>query len=173
MAKTDQRKNEALRLHRNGMAPSKIATKLGISLRSVQRWLKDETPVSIQVVAMPADKDLPPSVPTDCRNKFDMTLSRRMAIRLLNLSEAALNAVEDTLSDPDARRTDKLRAAKLVGDWLGLNGVRNAGGGFIPTSRRVEEVFGVSLTPQKPPQERSALSMMFAPGDDNDDDGDN
>jgi hypothetical protein len=64
-----------------------------------------------------------------------------MAIRLLNLSHTALNVVEDTLLDPDARRTDKLRAAKLVGDWIGLGSqARHHSGDFVSVPSRVEQV---------------------------------
>ena len=164
MSKNDQRKNEALRLHKNGIVPSKIATKLGVSARTIQRWLKDETPIPVKVVAMKADEDIPPPARKDVADcdKFDMTLSRRMAIRLLNLSEAALGAVEDTLNDPDARRADKLRAAKLVGDWLGMGTAsKHPSGDLVAAPRRVEQVFGVSLVnspPPKPSQPIPALS---------------
>lgn len=87
----------------------------------------------------------------DCR-EFDVTLSRRMRIRLLNLSESALNVVEDTLNDPDARRADKLRAAKLVGDWVGIGTpARHPSGLFISIPDRLEEVFAVKLAPPLPP----------------------
>lgn len=157
MAKSEKQKNEALRLHKGGMAPSKIAAKMNVSTRTVQRWLRDETPVPVQVVAMKADSDVPQSMAknvTNCRDKFDFNLSRRMAIRLLNLSEVALDAVEATLTDPDARRSDKLRAAKLVGDWLGLgSAARHASGNFVSVPSRVEQVFATQLAPpvQTPP----------------------
>jgi hypothetical protein len=160
MARSSEQKNEALKLHKSGMAPSRIAEKLGTSARTIQRWLKDESPVKLKIVAMKADKDVVPSVAKNVatsNEKFDIGLSRRMAIRLLNLSDAALTAVEDCLSDPDARRADKLRAAALVGDWLGLSGARHPSGDFVAVPRRVEQTFGVRLADDtdaayKPPQ---------------------
>jgi transcriptional regulator with XRE-family HTH domain len=146
-------------LHKSGMAPSRIAEKLGTSARTIQRWLKDESPVKVKVLAMKADESVPQSVAKTVATseKFDIGLSRRMAIRLLNLSDAALTAVEDCLSDPDARRADKLRAAALVADWLGLSGARHPSGDFVAVPRRVEQVFGVRLAddidaPRKLPQ---------------------
>jgi hypothetical protein len=139
------------------MVPSKIAAKLGTSVRTIQRWLKDETSVSVKVVTMKADKDTNPptsKMSQKCRDnsdRFDIGLSRRMAIRLLNLSEAALNTVEETLLDPDARRTDKLRAAALIGDWLGLGSpVRHPSGLFVSIPDRLQEVFAIDLVPSPP-----------------------
>lgn len=164
MSKNDQRKNEALRLHKSGMVPSKIATKLGVSARSVQRWLKDETPVPVRVVAMESDEAIPPPIRknvADCNDEFDLTLSRRMAIRLLNLSEAALGAVEETLSDHDARRADKLRAAKLVGDWLGLgSSARHPSGMFVAIPDRLEEVFAIKLADPSSPMNSPARKAL-------------
>jgi hypothetical protein len=112
--------------------------------------VRDAAPVSVKVVAMKADTEFSQPVRediTDCR-EFDLTLSRRMAIRLLNLSHTALNVVEDTLLDPDARRTDKLRAAKLVGDWIGLGSqARHPSGDFVSVPSRVEQVFATRLAP--------------------------
>lgn len=156
MAKDERQRNEALKLHKSGMAPSKIAAKMGISARTIQRWIKDETPVSVRVVTMKADKDIAlptPKVSQKCRDNsdtdsFDIGLTRRMAIRLLNLSEAALGAVEDTLTDPDARRADKLRAAALLGDWLGLgSSARHPSGLFVSIPDRLQEVFAIDLIP--------------------------
>jgi DNA-binding transcriptional regulator YiaG len=121
MAKDKQHKNEALRLHKLGVEPSRIAAKLGISVRTIQRWLKDEKPVSVSIVSTKADKRSPPSIVKNgavCRDKFDLTFSRKTAIRLMNLAALALNTLEEVLANPDARPADKLRAAKILGDWL-------------------------------------------------------
>lgn len=140
------------------MAPSKIAAKMGTSSRTIQRWIKDETTVPIRIQTLKIDKDSTP--PTSkmshfCRDnsdRFDIGLSRRVAVRLLNLSEMALEAVESTLSDPDARRADKLRAAALVGDWLGLGSpARHPSGMYVSIADRLGEVFAVDLVPSSPP----------------------
>lgn len=123
MTKDKQHKNEALRLHKSGVVPSKIASKLGTSVRTIQRWLRDEKPVPVSVVSTEAAKDATEPIAKNvavCRDKFDLTLSRRTAIRLMNLSCTALDAVEAVLNNPDARPADKLRAAKIVGDWLNV-----------------------------------------------------
>lgn len=154
MAKNSELKKEALRLRQAGMAVSKIAAILKVSSRTIQRWIKDESPVKVKVVAMKADKDVSNNVAKDVvtSDEFDLSLSRRMAIRLVNLSEAALDAVEDCLNDPDARRADKLRAASMIVDWLGL---RNT---FVtPVQGRVEKCLKVQLTPPKP---RPSLSLF-------------
>ena len=167
MTSKSQQKNEALRLHKKGMVPSRIAEKLKVSARTIQRWIKDEIPITTTVVAMQADTDLPQSITPDIEatREFDFNLSRRMAIRLLNLSESALDVVETTLKDPEVRRSDKLRAAKLVGDWLGLGVTRKQGTGVIvSTESRMEELFGVKLKQpqlQSQRQDRTYFSEGF------------
>lgn len=154
MAKDERRRNEALKLYRSGMAQSKIAAKMGISSRTIQRWIRAQTTVPVRIEGMTADKDFTPptsKMSQKCRDNsdnFDIGLSRRMAIRLLNLSEAALGAVEGTLTDPDARRADKLRAAALIGDWLGLgSSARHPSGLFVSIPDRLQEVFAIDLVP--------------------------
>jgi hypothetical protein len=123
MAKDKQHKNEALRLHKTGMEPSRIAAKLGTSVRTIQRWVRDEKPVPVSIVTTKADKEMPAPTTKNVAtisNKLDLGFSRRMAIRLMNLSTAAVDALEEILSNPDARATDKLRAAKILGDWVGV-----------------------------------------------------
>ena len=116
MSEKKRTKTKAFKLLKEGLGHREIAEKLNVSLRSIQRWVKEAEPLPVKVlVEEVSDKTTPHS-----SHEFDLTLSRRIAIRLLNLSEAAIGAVENTLSDPDTSTANKLKAAKIAGDWLGL-----------------------------------------------------
>ncbi|MBE9216302.1 helix-turn-helix domain-containing protein [Plectonema cf. radiosum LEGE 06105] len=57
-------------------------------------------------------------------DELDLTVSSRMALHLINLTEKSLLALDDCLTDPDVRTVDKIKAAELVGKWTGLDGGR-------------------------------------------------
>lgn len=83
MLKNKRLKIEALKLHQGGVSTSQIAAKLKVSARTIQRWLKDETSVSVQVFGTMADQDAPLSFPKDIekrRDEFDTEFSRRIAV---------------------------------------------------------------------------------------------
>ena len=52
---------------------------------------------------------------------LDLKITSKLAIKLLNLTESAMNSVGNCLIDPDTKTSDKLKAAQLVGSWLGLD----------------------------------------------------
>jgi DNA-binding MarR family transcriptional regulator len=88
-----------------------IAKELGISDRTIQRWLKlDEFKdalegVSYRPVAVSA---------VEVVNSHE---KRRE--RLEKLLDKAVDMLEATLDNPDARTVDKLKACQLIGDWSG------------------------------------------------------
>lgn len=53
-------------------------------------------------------------------DELDLTISSRMAIHLISLTEKSLLALDDCLTSPDVRTADKIKAAELVGQWAGL-----------------------------------------------------
>lgn len=130
----------ALRLHRQGVPKPQIAAKLGISVRTIQRWLLEESPVPIEGEGE-VGHDL--STPSSCiSERFDATTTRQTALRLMKLSEAAIAVVEDTLSNPYVKQADKLKAAQIVGDWLGLGATP---ANFISITERVERTFSITV----------------------------
>lgn len=102
---------------------------------------------------MMADRNASLSTPKDIekrRDNFDAEFSFKVTARLLRLTESVLDVVEETLNDPDTRRSDKLGAAKLVGDWVGLKAPpRYPSGAFISVPHRIGQVFTVPTSPDQ------------------------
>jgi len=119
----ERTKIEAFRLLRNGMRCQKVAEKLNLSPRTIQRWAKEIEPIPIKVLSDDVSDKISDETPPENPNPSphtEMILSRSVAVRLLNLADAAIGAVETVLADPDATYATKLKAARLAGDWLGL-----------------------------------------------------
>lgn len=149
MARNERTKTQAFKLLKEGLEHREIAKKLNVSLRTIQRWAKESEPLPVTVMVeefndKADDKDHPKN--TLPNPEFDITLSRRVAIRLLNLSEAAIATVEETLSNPYTSTANKLRAAKIAGDWLGMGADPNS---YSPASliRRAESAFDTEFLP--------------------------
>ena len=151
MARNEKTKTRAFKLLKEDVGHREIAEKLNVSLRTIQRWAKEIEPVPIKVLVEEfndkTNEKIPPQNPLS-NHQFDVTLSRRVAIRLLHLSETAIAAVEDTLSNPDTSTANKLKAAKIAGDWLGLgeNATMYAETSLI---RRAEQAFDTEFLPPR------------------------
>ncbi len=55
------------------------------------------------------------------KETLDLKITSKLAIKLLSLTELAMESVENCLADPDTKTADKLKAAQLVGNWVGLD----------------------------------------------------
>ena len=139
----------AQKLYLEGESTDLIAQRCSTSRRTIQRWVKDfeKEPATITVKAETATKepfqennsaktssnDVETSLddakilPTlekvaelQSGDELDMTLSSKMALHLLKLTEKSLCALDDCLTNPDVRSADKIKAAQLIGEWTGL-----------------------------------------------------
>ena len=142
----------ALRLNHQGVPTAKIAAKLGVSIRTIQRWLlaeaslpseDDQTPGLENLEGFKPESGYDFSTPSssDCE-RFDEDVARLTALRLLKLSAKAITAIEDTLDNPYVKQSDKLKAAQLVGDWLGLGATPQ---NFLSITERVEQTFSIVI----------------------------
>ncbi|MDJ0733253.1 MAG: helix-turn-helix domain-containing protein [Nostocaceae cyanobacterium] len=147
MAKNDKAKNLARKLFYEGKGSDTIAQHCGVSRRTIQRWIGEfkQAPVTIttqgettatesfQTIDVaktsPNDAQMSPTILPELEKiatlkpdeTLDLTITSRMAIRLLNVTEKAIASIEDCLTNPDTRQADKLKAAQIVGNWVGLN----------------------------------------------------
>jgi predicted transcriptional regulator len=109
-------KQKALMMMAKGMGTSEVANRLGVSQRTVQRWIKSEgvgnpmTQVCQEVVKNVAVK-------VEAVIGDDL---QAQAIKLLRLSGKSLDCLEQIIDNPDTRTADKLTACKIVGDWVGF-----------------------------------------------------
>lgn len=98
-----------------GHSQQETADLIGISRRTIVRWLKQEDFKSLcygLIGRSPSPQQPPQRSPE--RHKQSDTLTAQ------DLVDDALTAVKDILQDPDSRNVDRLKAAALVGDWVGL-----------------------------------------------------
>lgn len=124
-------KNFARKLYQQGQDSAVIAEECSVSVRTAQRWIKSfekekvivigqenkAEPEAQTVEVLPA---LEATSKTSNGQSVELTLTARTATRLLNLSELAIGAVEDILSSGDSSPMSKLRAAQIVGKWVGF-----------------------------------------------------
>jgi hypothetical protein len=125
MAKPEKEKTkiEAFRLLKNGMRCQKVAEKLSLSPRTIQRWAKEIEPIPIKISDDETSDKTSDETPQENPNPShdtEIILSRSVAVRLVRLADAAIGAVEEILASPDASTANRLKAAKIAGDWLGL-----------------------------------------------------
>lgn len=88
-----------------------IAKELGVSDRTIQRWLKlDEFKEGLEGISYRP-------VAVSAVEVVNAHQSRRE--RLESLLDKAIDTLEATLENPDVRTCDRLKAAQMVGDWAG------------------------------------------------------
>ncbi|NJM20811.1 MAG: hypothetical protein HC907_19880 [Richelia sp. SM1_7_0] len=124
-------KNRAFELLAEGHSEREVITRLNISSRTLRRWFKNQNvtfttkqrspepePDTPTVEVVPAVERIGTDV--DRQGNIEVTITSRTAIRLLNLAESAINAVGNTLRNPDSSDVSRIRAAELAGRWTGL-----------------------------------------------------
>jgi hypothetical protein len=124
-------KNIARKLYQQGQDSAVIAEECSVSIRTAQRWIKSfekekvivigqENKVEPEAQTVEVLPALEATSTTSNGQSVELILTARTATRLLNLSELAISAVEDVLSAADSSPMSKLRAAQIVGKWVGF-----------------------------------------------------
>jgi transcriptional regulator with XRE-family HTH domain len=111
-------KQKALNMLAKGMGTSEVAKRLGVSQRTIQRWLKAEG-VSNPVM------DVCDQVVKEIALKVEAAIGdelKSQALQLLKLSGKSLDCLEEILNNPDTRTADRLKACQIVGEWVGFQG---------------------------------------------------
>lgn len=96
-------------LFAEGFTNAEIARKLGVTVRSVQRWHKN--PEFASAVAKIREKTTEKVVEATATN---------ISNRIQSLLPKALGVIEHYLDSDQTRACDRLRACHLVGSWAGL-----------------------------------------------------
>ncbi len=105
----------AAELLAKGHSQQEVADAVGVSRRTISRWLKQEDFKNLSyglVGRTQLPQQAPQSLSKSSRNFKSLTPK--------DLVDDALEAVREILQDPDSRNADKLKAAMLVGTWVGL-----------------------------------------------------
>jgi transcriptional regulator with XRE-family HTH domain len=106
----------AAQLLARGLSQGETATQLGISRRTISRWLCKEEfrNLSFGLLNSVSPEKVKPEIlsrHTDDENEHS---------DLNSLVPLAIKTLRDILIDQDSRKVDKLRAATLLGEWAGL-----------------------------------------------------
>jgi len=107
-----------------GHTHPRIAEEVKVSLRTVERWR--QKPEIVAEVEKARAKTLE-SIATRCQEQIT---------RMVPL---ALNVVSSILKDSEARPSDKLRAADIVGKWAGLSQVAIASTNQKPPETQLQD----------------------------------
>lgn len=115
----DPNQVKAARLLAKGETQTQTAEAVGVSRRTIVRWLSLPEfknlcfGLSAEAPA-PVAKSHPPESPVRVRSQPNNLTAEALVPN-------ALQAVQDILTDPDARTSDRLKAASLAAEWAGLS----------------------------------------------------
>lgn len=104
-----------------GHSQQETADLIGISRRTIVRWLKQEDFKSLCYGLVGRAQSPQPTLQraSECHRQSNSLTPQ-------DLVGDALEAVRDILQNPDSRAADRLKAAALVGDWVGLSQKKTA-----------------------------------------------
>lgn len=110
------RQIRAAELLAKGHSQQAVGEQVGVSRRTILRWLKEEDFKNLSYglagrAPEPPKKSIPERSPQQ---------RHRNSLKVEDLVPDALQTIQVILQDPDARIADKLKAAALVGQWSGL-----------------------------------------------------
>ena len=106
---------KALQLLAQGLNQQEVADAIGVSRRTISRWLQSPEFKNLSFGLVGQVKPPPqPAQAEAIRERLSDPLTPQ------DLVTDALAAVRDILTDPEARNCDRLKAATLVGEWAGL-----------------------------------------------------
>lgn len=100
---------EALSLLSHGFNLQETANKVGVSKRTLQRWVK-------LAEFIEAKKD----VTQQTTARVIEVTAQDVTESIRHLVPKAVRLLEEILDCPEARNTDKLRASEILGRWSGL-----------------------------------------------------
>jgi DNA-binding transcriptional MerR regulator len=119
-------KNIARQLYQEGHKPSFIAERCDVSLRTIRRWVRSFEQETVKVTGRtdsPSSTEVLPAlerIAITSSDSVSVNIIPSTAVRLLNLAQASIAAVEGVLYNPDSSDANKLKAASLASKWVGL-----------------------------------------------------
>lgn len=116
MVLSSQQKQAVISLGR-GMPLKEVAEALGLSIRTLQRWkVQPEFKAQMQRIESESGGVIAAQVVENV--KLDQLTD--VATRAMALMSHALNFMEATLTNPDAKPSDRLKIAQILGKWNGF-----------------------------------------------------
>ncbi len=116
----DPKQIDAAKLLAKGQSQTQTAQAIGVSRRTIVRWLSQSEFKNLCFGLSGEVQSIAKSInPIELESPVQV---RRQPTTLTveNLVPDALQAVQDILSNPEARPGDRLKAASLIGEWAGM-----------------------------------------------------
>ena len=114
---TPQQKQAVISLSQ-GMPAKEVADALGLSLRTLQRW---KTQPQFKAEMQRLERESGMVIATQVVENVDINCQFvDAASRALSLMSRAVDVMEATLNNPDARVSDRLKVVQLLGKWNGF-----------------------------------------------------
>ena len=115
----------AAELLAKGHSQQEAGKAVGASRRTVSRWLQKPEFKNLSF-GLVGRATLPPQSPPQPPQRAASERHRQSsALTAQDLVEDALLAVRDILQNPESRSCDRLKAASLVGEWVGFGSDKN------------------------------------------------
>lgn len=100
----------------SGLTQEETAKRVGISCRTVSRWLCNEEFKNLSFGLVNSSSPAKNEAKIQSTSRTDNESSYELG----DLIPLAIRTVVNILTDPDARKADQLKAVSLVGEWAGL-----------------------------------------------------
>lgn len=112
----DPKQLTAAKLLGKGLSQTEVASQVGVSRRSIVRWLSNP-----EFKSLCLGLATPQQAPQRALERHQSPNRLPSSLTPQDLVEDALRAVQAILLEPDIRPADRLKAASLVGEWSGLS----------------------------------------------------
>ncbi len=113
----------AAQLLARGLSQEETGKQVGVSRRTISRWLCKEEFKNLSFGLVNSSSS---STKNEAEIQSTSQTNDESSCELSHLVPLAFRTLENILTDPDARKADKLKAATLIGQWGGLTTDFNA-----------------------------------------------
>jgi transcriptional regulator with XRE-family HTH domain len=107
----------AAQLLARGLSQEETGKQVGVSRRTISRWLCKEEFKNLSFGLVNSSSS---STKNEAEIQSTSQTNDESSCELSHLVPLAFMTLENILTDPDARKADKLKAATLIGQWGGL-----------------------------------------------------
>jgi transcriptional regulator with XRE-family HTH domain len=107
----------AAQLLARGLSQEETGKQVGVSRRTISRWLCKEEFKNLSFGLVNSSSS---STKNEAEIQSTSQTNDESSCELSHLVPLAFRTLQNILTDPDARKADKLKAATLIGQWGGL-----------------------------------------------------
>jgi hypothetical protein len=110
----------AAELLAKGHSQQSVGDQVGVSRRTILRWLKQEDFRNLSFGLVGRVSQSPQPAQPQPHQRSSQTHRQSGSLRVEDLVPDVLETLHEILTNPEARTCDRLKAAALIGEWAGL-----------------------------------------------------